>query len=76
MTFDPKCYDLACAFLDDCANVTEAQRNELAGRIQQTIEDYGQELMDEEEAAKDAHIDAKIDEWRELGKPTFMGRLA
>jgi hypothetical protein len=39
-TFDPKCYDLAAAFLADEADLnTEAARVTLAAEIQQRIED-------------------------------------
>ena len=39
--FDTKCYDLAAAFLEDEPELnTEQIRNELAGDIQQCIEDY------------------------------------
>jgi hypothetical protein len=44
MSFDSRCYDLACVFLEDDtlpANVTtEAKKNELAQLIQTTIEDW------------------------------------
>lgn len=40
-TFDPKCYDLASAFLEDEPGLhTEARCNELAALIQQAIEDF------------------------------------
>jgi hypothetical protein len=38
-TFDPKCYDLAAAFLDDEPELnTEAARITLAAEIQESIE--------------------------------------
>lgn len=40
-TFDPKCYDLAEDFLDDESFInTEHHRRNLAGTIQQAIEDW------------------------------------
>ena len=46
-TFDPKCVDLAARFIDDCENITNSQKVEhttnLAGLIQQAIEDYIEE---------------------------------
>lgn len=39
-TFDPKCYDLAAAFLSDEPSLnSEAARSTLADAIQQAIED-------------------------------------
>lgn len=39
-TYDPKCYDLASAFLEDEPHMfTDAKSAELAALIQQTIED-------------------------------------
>lgn len=39
-TFDPKCYELAEAFLADCPDIcTEAAKITMAQQIQQTIED-------------------------------------
>lgn len=39
-TFDPKCFELAAAFLADHPDLnTEAARTTLAAEIQQTIED-------------------------------------
>ncbi len=44
MTYDPRCYDLACVFLEDgtppSSIATEARKDELAQLIQATIEDY------------------------------------
>ncbi len=44
MTYDPRCYDLACVFLEDdtlpSSITTEAKKDELAQLIQTTIEDY------------------------------------
>jgi hypothetical protein len=40
-TYDTKCYDLAEAFLEDePAMNTESRRKDLAGTIQQAIEDW------------------------------------
>lgn len=38
-TFDPKCWDLACHFLDDVPGVTDEARTELARDLQQACED-------------------------------------
>lgn len=39
--FDPKCYDLADAFLSDHPQITSVELcNQLAAEIQQTIEDF------------------------------------
>ncbi len=41
MAYDPKCYDLAQAFLEDHPNLnTELRRDMLAQVIQTTIDDY------------------------------------
>lgn len=44
MSFDSRCYDLACVFLEDDTLpprvTTEAKKNELAQLIQTTIEDF------------------------------------
>lgn len=40
MSFDPKCHDLALLFLQEVANTTDADVNELAQAIQDTIEDF------------------------------------
>ena len=40
MAFDPLCYDLAEAFLDEEANVTEADKSALAQNIQTAIEHW------------------------------------
>lgn len=39
-TFDPKCYDLARAFLADRDGHFDSQIDELAHEIQTTIDDY------------------------------------
>jgi hypothetical protein len=48
--YDVKCGDLAREFLSDNKNTTEDQVVELAQRIQDAIEDYLQEVDDEESA--------------------------
>ena len=47
-TFDKACYDLACMFLADikhAAAVTDEDRSELAGEIQNTVEDFIRGLL-------------------------------
>jgi hypothetical protein len=39
-TFDPKCYELAKAFLGDRDGISEMQIRNLACEIQSTVEDY------------------------------------
>jgi hypothetical protein len=50
MTYDPKCYDLACAFLEDVEprEDLERLRDQLAQSIQNTIEGYLSHLDPEE----------------------------
>jgi hypothetical protein len=38
--YDPKCYELAKAFLDDVEGHFESQIDELAKEIQTTVEDF------------------------------------
>lgn len=40
MPYDLKVYELACAFLSDEPNVTEAERCELADDLQNTVETF------------------------------------
>ena len=41
MSYDPKCYDLAEAFLEDVPHLnSDARRDELAQLIQSVIEDF------------------------------------
>lgn len=68
-TYDPKCYELACWFLDECQNVTGKKRHELASRIQQTIHDYAEELMEEDQVAYEKYCEDKMEEWRIEGGP-------
>jgi hypothetical protein len=68
-TFDQNCYDLSCVFLDDCKNVVEPDRKDLASAIQQCIEEWlADRESDRAQAALDAYIDAQIDERRIEGK--------
>jgi hypothetical protein len=65
--FDPCCYTLACHFIDDLPHATEANRNELASTIQEAIEEWLQYQDAAAQAALDAYVDSKIDEYRESG---------
>jgi hypothetical protein len=39
-TYDTQCYDLAAAFLDEVPKATEKDISDLAGEIQETIENF------------------------------------
>lgn len=45
--YDPKCFDLASAFLSDVPNATEAMKDSLAQEIQRTIEGFLEDIGEE-----------------------------
>lgn len=84
MSYDQKCYDLAWEFLSDIQEpVKPADADRLAQEIQQTIEDYLEEV---EERAKEPpqtepHIDTdgppalKLEMERDLKGAVAMGKV-
>ena len=67
--FDPKCDDLARAFLEDTHTFTEARVKILAQRIQdcieQELEDFDRDDKEQADAAYGDHIDRQIDRLRD-----------
>jgi hypothetical protein len=54
MSYDPKCYDLACVFLEDVGPIQniEKARDQFAQSIQNTIEGFLSHLEDADEISK------------------------